>query len=183
MTARTLALALGLLVGVAGCSKAATPTRTPEATNTTNASISSYRLAPCADRQLTWKAWSNHPGDTQDLGALLIVTNTSDQPCSLSGRPTATATLSTGDSIPAVNDPAGASLPPDAGHTLTLRAGGTAYLRFRDPSECAAGANHGPPSFTAIQLRFDGASVHIPLSGLTVPASCGFALDESPFYQ
>ena len=183
MTARTLTLALGSLALFVGCGNAKSPTSASAPTRSPHAAGNAGSPSPCSARQLSWKTWTHHPGDTADLGALVMVTNTSDRACSLSGRPPATATVSTGDSIPAISDPIGSSLPADAGRPLTLMPGDLGYLRFRDPSECSTGVNQSPPSYTTVDLQLNGQTVTIPLRGVTAPASCRFPLYESPFYK
>jgi hypothetical protein len=185
-----------LLSGVSGCAlllgscAGSTPhvsRRTTTSTSTTTAPSSTVTSGPlaaseCTFGQVSWQVPAIGPGDTEDLGFLVVATNTSAQPCYVVGRPPATALLSTGQSRPAGVETMTDSLPPDAGNQIMLKAGSVAYLRFRDPSACSSGVNSSPPSYVSISFPFDQHNVELKLTGRAIPASCGFPLYESPFY-
>ena len=117
------------------------------------------------------------PGDTQDVGILLTITN-GTSPCSLTGTPQVTATTSSGDTIRVPSDPLASALPPSAGH-VELAVGGRAFVKIRIPEDCALGANQGPPYYTRLTVTISSRDFHV--SGLSLPARCGFIF-VSPYY-
>ena len=139
-------------------------------------------VSRCAVSQLSFRSSGRYPGDTEDVGALILVTNVRGTVCALEGRPAAMAKLSNGQAVAAQPDGLASSLPATVGRVI-LRHDRVAFVRFRDPSECAAGANHSSPSYVAVSLHVDDHNVTVRLRGQVVPDSCRSPLYESPYYQ
>ena len=132
--------------------------------------------------QLSFRSWGRYPGDAEDVGALVLVTNVRGTVCALEGRPSAMGEVSNGQGVAARPDGLASSLPATMSRVV-LGHDGVAFMRFRDPAECAAGANHSPPWYVAVSLHVDEHDVTVRLRGQVVPDSCRFPLYESPFYQ
>ncbi len=177
--------ALVVLISLGSCGSSSDLTPSGAAGSSTTTSTKSGHLTtsqapvPCTMRQLVFRA-VGRPGDTQDVGVLLTVRDASSRSCSLIGRPAATATMSNGRVVAVPADPVTSSLPLRAG-PVVLGHGNTGYLRFRVPSECAAGVSHAPPSYTAVALQAGGETATVDITAFSVPASCDFIF-VSPYY-
>jgi len=135
------------------------------------------RARSCSGSDLLARIASRHPGDTQDVGVLVVFRNQSATPCVIAGTPNTSAEMSSGVTAVVPRDPLTSSLPPGWGRAL-LAHGSVAYLRFRAPSECASGANQTPPAYRRLTITIG--RENISLTGLSIPGRCG--LYESPIY-
>jgi hypothetical protein len=135
-------------------------------------------LPPCSVNSLR-VYWTGHPpGDTQDVGALLVLATRSAvaEPCLLTGRPQATAQVSTGKVV-GVTRYTGPFPPDDVGH-VALTPRNPAYLMFHDIEECNV-VNEGPPFYVAITVWIHGQALRVAVH---LPARCGL-LAETPYYD
>jgi hypothetical protein len=155
---------LAALLAIASGTSVATPRTTPS------------QPPACSSSSLKIFATGRHPGDTEDLGALIVFASKSAKakPCSLTGRPNATAETSTGRVVKLL--PWTGPLT-DAGHAV-VTVTQPAYLVFFDIEECSV-VNQGPPFYVEITVRIGRQERRVTGLG-NVPDRCG-PLGESSY--
>ena len=135
---------------VPGASSTASPSPSPAGTHSSQPVTATGTPSArwCSGKDLSARVAPGHPGDTQDVGVLVVIRNKSATRCLMTGTPRAAAEMSTAVTSAVPPDPVTSSLPPGWGRAL-LAHGSIALLRFRAPEECARGANQTPPCLPA----------------------------------
>jgi hypothetical protein len=125
------------------------------------ASAGTPEPARCNPNRLSVYSTGLPPGDTEDVGAVLVITTRSTTACLLTGRPRASAQLSTGRIVGVTAWHV--TLPPDTGH-VTVTSRDSAFLLFHDATACVAG-NRGPPFYVEITVSVAGQKRRITRRG------------------
>ena len=128
---------------------------------------------PCAVSQLKLTASPRPPGDTQDLGVVLVWQNTGSTACTLSGMPRMVAHGAGVPDVTAYPDPIAVGGP--SGRVGVLP-GGYAFVRLRVPSGCAT---IPPSSYDSVTVTVSGLG-SFTLATHSFPIGCGAFV--SPFY-